>query len=275
MTCGTASARAWPTRGGSTRKIHRWSIYTDGTGGTRECPKEGWGFVCVDADDTECNTGCGGVPLNPDLETWDGADVGTNNTAELTAVIRALEWVETSRVREVCIRFDSQYAACMTRGKWKPAKNKLLVQRAVETLRRVETSVAVHWKWVKGHSGETWNERADKLADEGAALQQPIPDNSAPTRAGPQRAPERSKACCQGEVRWVQRRPTEASRVLLSRTLHGTLNTHACRKKDLTGEEVGAMSALSHRRMLEEKDSGDITGLRGGVHAGYEQTVPS
>jgi ribonuclease HI len=238
-----------------------WQIYTDGTGGTKECPNAGWGFVCVDADDIEQDTGCGGVSLDPNLETWDGAEVGTNNTAELTAVIRGLEWAEASHIREVCMRFDSQYAACMTRGKWKPTKNKRLVQYAVDTLRRVETSVVVHWKWVKGHSGEKWNERADKLADEGAAQSQPTTTDGVTAQASASHeSPQRSPACRQGKVRWVQRQPTEASRVLISRTAHGTLNTHAHHKKDLTSDEVGALCSLSHGRMLAEKTAGEITG---------------
>ena len=42
-----------------------------------------------------------------------------------------------------------------------------LISRAKDMLGEAKKRHVINWEWVKGHSGDTWNERADKLADEG------------------------------------------------------------------------------------------------------------
>ncbi len=97
----------------------------------------------------------------------------TNNRMELTAAIQALE-----ALREPCrvvLYTDSNYLrqgitewlkAWKARG-WKtadkaPVKNVDLWQRLDELAQRHW----VAWRWVKGHSGDPGNERADRLARE-------------------------------------------------------------------------------------------------------------
>lgn len=98
----------------------------------------------------------------------------TNNRMELTAAIMALETL--TRPCEIDLYTDSQYVrggitswitSWKARG-WrtadrKPVKNIELWQRldAAKTLHQVE------WHWVKGHSGDQMNERADTLARKG------------------------------------------------------------------------------------------------------------
>jgi ribonuclease HI len=43
----------------------------------------------------------------------------------------------------------------------KPVKNKALWQRLDKAVREH----SIEWKWVKGHSGDAGNERADELAN--------------------------------------------------------------------------------------------------------------
>jgi hypothetical protein len=122
---------------------------------------------------------------------------------------------------------------------------------------------------VKGHSGQKWNERADALADEGAAKQASTAAASAtvPAAAGgtarrntvPAHPPQESQACISGAVRWLQREPTEASRIALSRTSHGTLNTHARRKKDMSQSEVRTLHARCRTRLWLERHAGTTT----------------
>ena len=109
-------------------------------------------------------------------ELFGGEKLTTNNRMELTAVIEAL--ASLKRSCEVTIHTDSEYVrkgmtewiqGWKQRG-WKtadrkPVKNAELWQR-LDALRALHQ---VHWRWVKGHSGDAGNERADALANRGAA----------------------------------------------------------------------------------------------------------
>lgn len=109
-------------------------------------------------------------------ELCGGEAVTTNNRMELTAVIQALAALK--RPCEVAIYTDSQYVRQgitqwihnWKRRGWvtvdkKPVKNADLWQALDQEAARHE----VHWHWVKGHSGDEGNERADALANAGAA----------------------------------------------------------------------------------------------------------
>jgi ribonuclease HI len=107
-------------------------------------------------------------------ELWGGEKLTTNNRMELTAVIEAL--ASLKKRCTVAIFTDSEYVrngitvwihgwkkrGWLTADK-KPVKN-------VELWQRLETLTAGHevkWHWVKGHSGDPGNERADRLANRG------------------------------------------------------------------------------------------------------------
>jgi ribonuclease HI len=95
----------------------------------------------------------------------------TNNRMELLAAINALETLK--RPMRVLLRTDSNYLrhgittwlpGWKHRG-WrtadkKPVKNQDLWQRLEQALAPHE----VEWRWVRGHSGDPDNERADQLA---------------------------------------------------------------------------------------------------------------
>ena len=98
----------------------------------------------------------------------------TNNKMELTAVIEGLKNVPPNS--EVTVLTDSQYVKNgisqwiinWKRNGWKtaskkPVKNKDLWQRLDILVKKNK----VDWKWVKGHSGNPGNERADQLANKG------------------------------------------------------------------------------------------------------------
>ncbi len=100
-----------------------------------------------------------------------GEIVTTNNRMELTAVIRGLEALK--RPSAVTVHTDSRYVMDGTtqwikrwkKNGWKtadkkPVKNEEL-WRALDALCERH---AVHWRWVRGHSGHRENERADMLA---------------------------------------------------------------------------------------------------------------
>ena len=88
---------------------------------------------------------------------------GTNNIAELTAILRALEAIpDGERTRPVLVHSDSAYALGLLGKGWKAKKNVELV----EELRRAARGFP-RLKLVKvaGHAGIPENERCDQLAN--------------------------------------------------------------------------------------------------------------
>jgi ribonuclease HI len=256
-------------------------IYTDGTGGKgREDGGAGWGWVAV-KHGKEIMAGSGGVCLDTNHQAWEGAEKGTNNTAEITAVIRALAWAREQREKEVCIRYDSEYAASMTQGKWRPRQNKALVARAKEALRATEKSVTVYWSHIKGHSGDKWNDRADALADEGArtAAKEAGAGGESDETPGKLRAgagdatgvPRLAKPKLGGDVRWVTYQPTETGRVVRSKTDFGTLNLPTPRQQVLPGAEIRKAAAECLREIGRERDAGETGGTEAWVAQGKVQ----
>jgi ribonuclease HI len=100
----------------------------------------------------------------------------TNNRMELLAVIRALEALTgPSHAR---VHTDSQYVQLgiskwihgWKKNGWRTADKKPV--KNAELWRELDALAALHeieWVWVKGHAGHEGNERADALANLGAA----------------------------------------------------------------------------------------------------------
>ncbi len=104
-----------------------------------------------------------------------GARRATNQTAELTALLRALQRTalraEESETAEI-IHTDSIYAMYIAKGIWKPKKGRngelaRRVRRAWEVARRNRGAEMVELRHVRGHQGIMGNEVADRLADMG------------------------------------------------------------------------------------------------------------
>ncbi|HYD44287.1 MAG TPA: ribonuclease HI [Phenylobacterium sp.] len=136
-------------------------IYTDGACSGNPGPG-GWGAILISGQH--------------ERDLWGGEPATTNNRMELMAAIQALEALK--RPCRVELHTDSKYVqqginewlpGWKARG-WKtaakaPVKNE-------DLWRRLDTARLRHdvtWKWVKGHSGHTLNDRADALARRGIA----------------------------------------------------------------------------------------------------------
>ena len=85
---------------------------------------------------------------------------GTNNIAELTAILRALTETAGSGLPLV-IHTDSSYSIGVLQKGWKAKANQELVAELREVLRGRRGTRLVY---VPGHAGVRWNERADSLA---------------------------------------------------------------------------------------------------------------
>lgn len=109
-----------------------------------------------------------------------GGELGTtNNRMELTAVIEALAALK--RPCSVVLYLDSEYVrkgitewihGWKVRG-WRTAAKQPV--KNVELWQRLDVLVAegghrIDWRWVKGHSGDPGNERADALANRGVQV---------------------------------------------------------------------------------------------------------
>ena len=164
-----------------------FSIYVDGScldnqNVTSETPA-GWGFVVVSGDDGlgrgegkivfEAN---GSVVTESDTEDFIGAEVGSNNTAELSALVHALRWLlveggdSSSRICG-----DSQYALQIAQGRWQAKANLELARHVQELWSEVTTLRVLSGIHVRAHQGHRWNERADHLAYRAMRREQPLP----------------------------------------------------------------------------------------------------
>lgn len=107
-------------------------------------------------------------------ELFGGELETTNNRMELTAVIEGLAALK--RPCNIVLHVDSTYVMNgitkwihgWKKNNWRtankqPVKNmELWQQLELETKRH-----SIDWRWVKGHSGDPGNERADELANRG------------------------------------------------------------------------------------------------------------
>ncbi len=142
--------------------MRRVSIYTDGSYSERT-GKGGWGAVVIFRKGTVHNMKGGCCD-----------DTGILRM-ELTAILEALRWLDSSC--NVIVYTDSLHIQqCMTQrlARWKATgwqtvfgaaiKNRDLWEELDFLCHNVHV---VTWNWVRGHNGNLYNERADRLARKG------------------------------------------------------------------------------------------------------------
>ena len=134
-------------------------IFTDGACRGNPGPG-GWGAVLRYGD--------------KEKELFGGEPHTTNNRMELMAAIQALEALKDPC--EVNLTTDSQYVrkgitewlVNWKKRNWQTAAKKPVVNK--DLWQRLEAAAERHqvkWHWVRGHSGHSENERADRLANRG------------------------------------------------------------------------------------------------------------
>jgi ribonuclease HI len=143
-------------------------------------PKNSTPFVCIYTDGAcRGNPGTGGWGASlqyGDMQKklYGGERDTTNNRMELMATIQALESLKKTCM--VHLHTDSKYVLQgMTEWlpNWKKRGWKTASKHPVKNedlWRRLDILVAKHtikWIWVKGHSGDSGNELADQLANQG------------------------------------------------------------------------------------------------------------
>ena len=147
-------------------KPNEITVYTDGGCSGNPGPG-GWGCVIL-ADKVEY-TVSGGEALT------------TNNRMELSAAIAALSAIDQNpewRKQAITVHIDSQYVKngitswirSWKKNGWKNSEKQPVKNRDLwEILDELNAKLNVNWKWVKGHSGNKYNDLCDSLATKEAA----------------------------------------------------------------------------------------------------------
>ncbi len=134
-------------------------IYTDGACSGNPGPG-GWGVFIIDGDE--------------EREIKGGEPNTTNNRMELMAAIEAVRAMPESTHFQLYT--DSQYVKNglnswihnWKKNGWKTASKKPVKNKDLWVeLDALASTRTIDWHWVKGHAGDSGNERADELAREG------------------------------------------------------------------------------------------------------------
>ncbi len=111
---------------------------------------------------------------NEEKEFFGGHERTTNNRMELTAVIKAIKFFKNSKFLRIYT--DSKYVQNGINDwieNWKlngwrtSSKKPVANQDLWIELDKIKNSKIIEWRWVKGHSGNPGNEKADFLANKG------------------------------------------------------------------------------------------------------------
>ena len=136
--------------------MNKVTIYTDGACSGNP-GKGGWGAILIYAKEKKYMSG--------------SKQLTTNNQMELTATIEALKAI--LKPSNIALYTDSQYVKNgitswifnWKKNGWKTANKKPVANKDlwIELEKYVDFH-SVNWFWVKGHSGDHYNEIADELA---------------------------------------------------------------------------------------------------------------
>ncbi len=128
-------------------------IYCDGSAHERRGLPGGWAFAVVQSDRL-LFSGSGAVPAT------------TNNEVELRAAIAGVRAVTSRGMHggrcEVELISDSRITLDVAQGVAPPAAHAMLGAE----LRSVAVETGLKATWVRGHSGNRWNEYVDRMAHE-------------------------------------------------------------------------------------------------------------
>jgi ribonuclease HI len=144
-------------------------IYTDGACIGNPGPG-GWAAIIINENERK--------------ELFGGEKLTTNNRMELTAAIKALEYFDINNKKQlsltnIVIFTDSTYVKegitnwinNWENNNWKTADKKNVKNTDLwRKLKDLTKSKNISWQWVKGHSNNSMNDLADKLAKKAAPI---------------------------------------------------------------------------------------------------------
>jgi ribonuclease HI len=137
------------------------TLYTDGSA-IPNPGKSGCGAVLVAEDD---------VTVLWTLSEYLGE--GTNNTGEMTAILRGCQRADELGMTKVTIYTDSELSVQLVSGTKRTTKPHL--KTILDRILALHHTVNYEIRWVKGHNKHKWNEYADALANKAVKQQQDVP----------------------------------------------------------------------------------------------------
>ena len=128
-------------------------IYVDGSF-SLEKGNYSYGLIAID----------NGKEIYEDYSVGDDSDsVSLRNVAgEVLGSLKAVEYAIEHNYKEVNIVYDYQGIECWALGTWK--RNKVLTQEYHKKMQENMKKIKINFVKVKGHSGDKYNDIADKLA---------------------------------------------------------------------------------------------------------------
>jgi ribonuclease HI len=139
------------------KKVEKTTVYTDGSCDPNPGPG-GWAAVILHSGNETILKG--------------HADESTNNRMELTAALEALRSIDEDQ--PVILYTDSQYLkngveSWLKNWKAKNWKRKGGKLANVDLWKQISEEIEhrkITWRWIKGHNGNPYNERADRIAQQ-------------------------------------------------------------------------------------------------------------
>ena len=126
-------------------------LYTDGACTKNPGGAGGWAYIVIpNKKNGEEIVSSGGVKST------------TNNKMEVVAITEGLK--EIPKGKSVEIISDSEYALKTMKGEYRTKKNLEYWEALVKAMEGKD----IYTRWVRGHAGDPFNERCDKLAEKAA-----------------------------------------------------------------------------------------------------------
>ena len=141
-----------------------YQIYVDGS-----CQDEAVGYGLVVLRDEQIVTELCGLVEEEAVQ-------GMRQVAgELRAVYEAIAWCQANGVPEVSVFYDYEGIQKWATGEWRANTSATLAYARSATT----WPVVVHWHKVDSHTGNRWNDHADRLARQAAMERQALPQKGA------------------------------------------------------------------------------------------------
>lgn len=154
LTVPSEASLSLPDQAGPRHPVGTVLVYVDGSYIHTKCKRAGWAWVAVED----------GQVIAQDSGVTDKDALSRNIDGELEAAVQAIEWAHRHGYKAV-IHHDYSGISMWASGAWKVKAE--VSKDYVERIRDIKSGIT--FQKVAGHSGDAFNDMADKLAGEAIA----------------------------------------------------------------------------------------------------------